>query len=55
MTGGHRRLRIRVTAPGKLPALLAALLLAGGVVGVWAQWHRELPAFVAVAMLQGAV
>jgi alpha-1,6-mannosyltransferase len=55
VTSGHRKLRIRITAPGKLPALFAALLLVAGAVGVDAQWHRELSAFVAVALLQGVV
>ena len=40
-------------AASKLLALLAALLLAGQAAGVAAQFHRDLPAFIAIALLQG--
>lgn len=43
-----------ITSRSKLLFLLAALLLAGGVGGVVAQFDGNLPAFVAVALLQGA-
>jgi alpha-1,6-mannosyltransferase len=40
-------------AASKLLALLAALLLTGQVAGVAAQFHRDLRAFIAIALLQG--
>jgi alpha-1,6-mannosyltransferase len=42
-------------AAAKLLGLLAALLLLGEAVGVAAQFHRDLPAFIAIALLQGVV
>jgi alpha-1,6-mannosyltransferase len=53
VTRGNVRLRVRISAPAKLLWLLAALLLAGEAAGVAAQFHRDLPVFIAVALLQG--
>ncbi|MBV8936825.1 MAG: hypothetical protein JO095_13615, partial [Alphaproteobacteria bacterium] len=43
-----------LTARSRLLFLLAGLLLAGGGGGVIAQFSRNLPVFVTVALLQGA-
>lgn len=43
-----------LTSRSKLLSLLAGLLLAGGTGGVAAQFSRDVPAFVIMALLQGA-
>src|SRR5215469_1866790 len=43
-----------LTSRSKLLSLIAGLLLAGGTGGVAAQFSRDVPAFVIMALLQGA-
>jgi alpha-1,6-mannosyltransferase len=50
----NHRLRDATAAP-KLLLLLAGLLLMGEAAGLAAQFSHDLPAFIAVALLQGAV